>query len=66
MAWNKVETGAPASQARPMLLMALGCVAAFAGSYRLARATSESLEALRSIDGMPAHVLTRAKERLGP
>ena len=66
MAWNKVETGAPATQARPMLLMALGCVAAFAGSYRLARATTESLEALRRIDGVPAQLLTRAKERLGP
>jgi len=65
MAWNKVEAGAPTSQARPMLLMALGCVAAFAGSYRLARATPESLEALRRVDGVPAHLLTRAKERLG-
>lgn len=33
-----------------MLLMALGCVAAFAGSYRY---------------GVPARLLTRAKERLG-
>lgn len=65
MAWNKVETGAATNQARPMLLMALGCVAAFAGSYRVARATTESLEALRRVDGVPSHILTRAKERLG-
>jgi hypothetical protein len=65
MAWNKVETHAVTTQVRPMLLLALGCVAGFAGSYRLARASAESLEALRGVAGVPAQVITRAKERLG-
>ena len=65
MAWNRLQTHVPISQVQPMLLMALGCVAAFAGSYRSAQASAESLDALRKVDGMPAHVLTRAKERLG-
>ena len=66
MAWNKVETThVPWSQVRPMLLMSLGCVAASFGSYRLARATAESVEALRKVDGVPSHVLSRAKEQLG-
>jgi hypothetical protein len=65
MAWNKVEAGAPASASRPMLLMALGCVAAFAGSYRLARATPQTLEALKGVAGVPSHLLTRAKQQLG-
>ena len=66
MAWNKVETThVPWSQVRPMLLMSLGCVAAFFGSYRLARATVESVEALRKVDGVPSHVLSRAKQQLG-
>ncbi len=65
MAWNKLEAHVPMSQVQPMLLVALGCIAGFFGSYRIARANPESLEALRKVDGMPAHVLTRAKERLG-
>ena len=65
MAWDKVETThVPWSQVRPMLLMSLGCVAAFFGSYRLARATAESVEALRKVDGVPSHVLSRAKDQL--
>jgi hypothetical protein len=67
MAWNKLEAHAPSDQARPMLLLALGCVAGFFGSYRLARATAQSLEALRSVAGFPSRALVRAKERLeGP
>ncbi len=65
MAWNKLAAHVPISQVQPMLLVALGCIAGFFGSYRIAHASLESLEALRKIDGMPAHVLTRAKERLG-
>lgn len=64
MAWNKLEAQAPLSQARPMLLLALGCVAGVWGSYRLARATPQSLESLRSVDGIPSSLLLRAKERL--
>jgi hypothetical protein len=65
MAWKKLAAHVPISQLQPMLLMALGCLAAFAGSYRIAHASTESLEAMRRLDGMPAHVLTRAKQRLG-
>ena len=64
MAWNKLEAHAPFSQAQPMLLLALGCVAGFLGSYRLARATAQSLDGLRQMSGMPSDVLTRAKARL--
>lgn len=67
MAWEKLEAQLPLSQARPMLLLAVGCVAGFFGSYRLARATAQSLETLRSVDGIPSNLLLRARERLdGP
>jgi hypothetical protein len=67
MGWEKLEAQAPISQARPMLLLAAGCVAGFFGSYRLARATAQSLESLRTVDGIPSRVLARAKEQLdGP
>jgi hypothetical protein len=65
MAWGKLEAHAPMSQARPMLLLALGCVAGFFGSYRLARANAQSLEGMRRLDGIPSNLLSRAKERLG-
>jgi hypothetical protein len=64
MAWNKLEAQAPFSQAQPISLLALGCVAGFFASYRLARATSQSLDALRRVDGMPTSALLRARERL--
>ena len=64
LAWTKLEAHVAIHQVQPMLLIALGCIAGFAGSYRMAHANPESLEALRSV-GVPAHVLTRAKKRLG-
>jgi hypothetical protein len=64
MAWNKLEAHAPFAQARPMLLLAVGCVVGFFGSYRLARATSQSLDALRSVEGFPSALLARAREKL--
>lgn len=64
LAWTKLEAHVPMHEVQPILLIALGCIAAFAGSYRTARANPESLEGLRNV-GVPAHVLTRAKERLG-
>jgi hypothetical protein len=64
MGWEKLEANAPMSQARPMLLIALGCVACFFGSYRLARANAQSLDGLRQIQGIPSNLLARAKERL--
>jgi len=67
MAWDKLEQQASIAQVRPMLLLALGCAAGFFGSYRLARATTQSLDALRSVDGIPTSALVRARERLdGP
>jgi len=65
MAWDKLEAQASIAQVRPMLLLALGCVAGFFGSYRLARATAQSLEALRHVDGISSSLLTRAKQQLG-
>jgi hypothetical protein len=64
MAWSKIEAQAPFSQARPMLLLAVGCIAGFFGSYRLARANAQSLETLRLISGFPSDVLARAKAQL--
>ncbi len=64
MAWSRLQANATLGQVRPMLLLALGCVAGFFGSYRLARATPQSLESLRSVDGIPSSLLLRAKQRL--
>lgn len=64
MAWNKLEAQAPLAQARPMVAMAALCVVGFFGSYRTARATAASLDALKAVDGVPSHLLTRARDTL--
>ena len=64
MAWNRLDAHAPMAQARPMLLMALACVLGFFGSYRAARATAQSLDALKSVAGVPSQLLNRARESL--
>ncbi len=64
MAWSKLEANAPIGQVRPMLLLALGCVLGFIGSYRLARASAQSLDSLRAVDGFPSSALSRAKRQL--
>lgn len=64
MGADKLEAHAAPGQARVMFLLALGCVAGFFGSYRLARANAQSLDGLRGIDGMPSSLLARAKQRL--
>lgn len=61
---TKIGLDRPWSQTLPLLVAAATCVAAFIGSYRLLPASSEHIEALQSVRGIPPLVLTRAREQL--
>jgi len=65
IAATKISLDRPWSQTTLIIVAAVSCAAALVGSYRLVPARPQSIEALRSVSGIPGVVLARASERLG-
>ena len=61
---TKLGLDRPLTQTVPMILLGIACAAGFLASYRLTRASPQSLEVLRGVSGVPSALLARATEQL--